>query len=54
MATWIAAINPKRVVTVHGNPESHEGLRDRVKRLNRNIEVIASVNGEPIEFSFRF
>ncbi len=52
VARWICQLNPRRVVTVHGEPESHEGLRQRVRRLNKNIEVISSRNGEILEFSF--
>ena len=53
MAEWICQINPKKVVTVHGEPESHEGLKDRVQRLNKKIEIVSAKNGETLEFSFR-
>lgn len=52
MAYWINQINPKRVVTVHGEPESHEGLKDRIRLLNKNIDVISGKTGETIEFTF--
>ncbi|MBI2023070.1 MBL fold metallo-hydrolase [Candidatus Giovannonibacteria bacterium] len=52
MAKWVAELNPKKVVTVHGDPEGHEGLKDRIHRLNRNIDVVRAT-GETIKFSFR-
>lgn len=50
MAEWIAQINPKRVVTVHGDPEGHQGLADRIHGLKSSIDVVSARNGEAISF----
>ena len=45
MAQWICAMDPKMVITVHGEPESHQGLAERVHRLNGTIKVVSGKNG---------
>ena len=52
MAKWICRINPKKVVTVHGEPEAHEGLKERTQRLKKDIEFFTAKNGETLEFVF--
>ncbi|MDO8522988.1 MAG: MBL fold metallo-hydrolase [bacterium] len=52
MAKWIAQINPKKVVTVHGEPSSHEGLKERTHRLSKNISFFSAKNGQTLEFAF--
>ncbi|OHA03918.1 MAG: hypothetical protein A3I44_00580 [Candidatus Sungbacteria bacterium RIFCSPLOWO2_02_FULL_51_17] len=49
VAPWVAKINPKVVVTVHGEPEAHEGMARLIRGLNPNIRVISGVNGAQIE-----
>ncbi len=48
MADWVCAINPKRVVTVHGEPASHAGLKERIQRRNGRIDVTMAENGVEI------
>lgn len=50
MAKWIAEINPKKVVTVHGEPAAHEGLKERTQMLKNGIEFFPAKNGETIDF----
>ncbi|MDP2668520.1 MAG: MBL fold metallo-hydrolase [bacterium] len=52
MAEWIAKINPAKVVTVHGEPEAHEGLKERTQSLKKDIEFFTAKNGQTLEFSF--
>lgn len=52
VAPWIAAINPKKVITVHGDPDVHVGLRYQINRLRPEIEVIGAKNGQSIDLSF--
>lgn len=50
-AWWIAEeLRPELVLTVHGDPEAHAGLADRIHRLNSRIECKSAHNGETIEF----
>lgn len=48
VARWVAELNPKTVITVHGEPAAHEGLRERISRLNGGIGVVSSKTGESI------
>ena len=50
-ARWIAKeICPELVLTVHGDPDAHAGLADRIRHLNSRIRCKSVRNGETIEF----
>ncbi|MDO8601675.1 MAG: MBL fold metallo-hydrolase, partial [bacterium] len=50
MAPWIVQINPKHVVTVHGDEESHQGMKEVIRELNPRINVVPGSNGCELEF----
>lgn len=50
MAPWVCQINPKNVVTVHGDPESHQGMKELIQEINPRINVVSGTNGAELEF----
>ena len=49
MAKWIIAMNPKRVLAVHGELGGYHGLRSHLRRRGYRKEVVPMFNGRSYE-----